>query len=62
MSLTKFENEVLAPALKQIIDGMIDEKLQDPTKRNRVKKDASFKKGGNKINISALRKFMKTPE
>jgi len=62
MSLTKFENEVLAPALKQIIDGMIDEKLQDPTKRNRVKKDASFKKGGNKINISALRKYMKTPE
>jgi hypothetical protein len=62
MSLTKFENEVLAPALKQIIDGMVDEKLQDPTKRNRVKKDASFKKGGNKINLSALKKFMKTPE
>ena len=62
MSLTKFEREVLAPALKQIIDGLVDEKLQDPTKRNRIKKDASFKQGGNKINISALRKFMKTPE
>lgn len=62
MSLTKFEREVLAPALKQIIDGMVDEKLSDPTKRNRVKKDSSFKKGGNKINISALKKYMQTPK